>query len=87
MGRVMSDEFLHLDTFSTLDDARRWRNRAEEMRVLSEGMMSEYNKVVAQRLASSYERLASLAEQRAESNERVGSAADDPSSNLQDFLF
>jgi hypothetical protein len=68
-GHVMSDEFLHLDTFSTLDDARLWRSRADEMRVVAEGMISEHNKAVAQRLAASYERLALLAETRAKSNE------------------
>jgi hypothetical protein len=61
----MGDEFPKLDAFSTLNDATRWRNRAEEMRLIAEDMVSEENKSVAQRLVVSYERLAELAEQRA----------------------
>jgi hypothetical protein len=61
----MADEFLHFDTF--LEDAERWRNRAEEMRMIAEEMISEHNKAVALRLADSYERLAELAEKRARS--------------------
>ena len=50
------------DTFSNIDDARQWRNRAEEMRMVDEEMISVANKAIAQRLADSYERLAKQAE-------------------------
>jgi hypothetical protein len=53
------------DTISTVDDARQWHNRAEEMRVVAEGMRSEQNKSVALQLAADYERLAWHAERRA----------------------
>ena len=53
------------DTVSTPDDARQWRDRAEEMRVVAEGMRNEHNKSVALRLASDYDRLAWHAERRA----------------------
>ena len=70
--RAMSDQFLNFDTFSTIADARRWRNRAEEMRMIAEEIVSRPNQGIAQRLADSYERLAKLAEERAVSNKRIG---------------
>jgi len=54
------------DTVSTLDDARQWRDRAEEMRAVAYGMLSEQNKGVALRLAKDYDRLTMHAERRAE---------------------
>jgi len=53
------------DTISTYEDARYWRDRAEEMRMVAEGMESEQNKKVALRLAADYDRLAMHAERRA----------------------
>jgi hypothetical protein len=53
------------DTTSTFDDARQWRDRAEEMRMVAEGMQSEQNKKIALRLAAHYDRLAVHAERRA----------------------
>jgi hypothetical protein len=47
------------------DDARWWRDRAEEMRIVAEGMKSEDNKQTALRLAADYDRLAMHAERRA----------------------
>ena len=46
------------DTTSSFDDARQWRDRAEEMRMVAEGMQSEQNKKIALRLAADYDRLA-----------------------------
>jgi hypothetical protein len=63
LGYTMGDKFLNFDT--ELADAERWRNRAEEMRMIAEAMISEENREIARRLADSYERLAKLAEQRA----------------------
>jgi hypothetical protein len=53
------------DIISTYDDARQWRDRAEEMRMVAEGMQSELNKKIALRLAADYDRLAMHAERRA----------------------
>ena len=53
------------DTTSTFDDARQWRDRAEEMRMVAEGMRSEQNKKIALQLAADYDRLAVHAERRA----------------------
>jgi len=53
------------DTTSAFDDARQWRDRAEEMRMVAEGMQSEQNKKIALRLAADYDRLAVHAERRA----------------------
>ena len=53
------------DTTSTFDDARQWRDRAEEMRMVAEGMRSEQNKKIALQLAADYDRLAMHAEHRA----------------------
>lgn len=50
------------------DDARWWRDRAEEMRMVAEGMKSENNKQTALRLAADYDRLATHAERRAQSS-------------------
>ena len=47
------------------DDARQWRDRAEEMRAVADGMQSEQNRGVALRLAADYDRLAMHAECRA----------------------
>ena len=52
------------DTIPTLDDARQWRDRAEEMRVVADGMRSKQNRNVALRLAADYDRLATHAERR-----------------------
>jgi hypothetical protein len=68
----MIHALINFDTFSNIDDARQWRNRAEEMRMVDEEMISVANKAIAQRLADSYERLAKQAEERAESNKRIG---------------
>ena len=65
----MNDPSSLLDTLSTLDDARQWHNRAEEMRVVADGMIDERNRGVANRLADSYERLAKHAEERAQSRQ------------------
>ena len=53
------------DTTSSFDDAQQWRDRAEEMRMVAEGMQSEQNKKIALRLAADYDRLAVHAERRA----------------------
>jgi len=53
------------DTTATFDDARQWRDRAEEMRMVAEGMQNEQNKKIALRLAADYDRLAVHAERRA----------------------
>jgi hypothetical protein len=66
----MRDALTSFDTFSNIDDARQWRNRAEEMRVVAEEI-SVSNKAIAQ-IADSYERLAKHAEERVESNKRIG---------------
>ena len=50
---------------STQEDARQWRDRAEEMRMVAEGMQNEHNKKIALRLAADYDRLAMHAERRA----------------------
>jgi hypothetical protein len=42
------------------------------MRMVADEMISVSNKAIAQRLADSYERLAKHAEERAESNKRIG---------------
>jgi hypothetical protein len=42
------------------------------MRMVDEEMISVANKAIAQRLEDSYERLAKQAEERAESNKRIG---------------
>jgi hypothetical protein len=68
----LRDALTSFDTFSNIDDARQWRNRAEEMRMVAEEMISVSNKAIAQRLADSYERLAKHAEERVESNKRIG---------------
>jgi hypothetical protein len=63
------------DTISTYDDARQWRDRAEEMRAVADGMQNEHNKNIALRLAADYDRLATHAERRARrSLERVAQA-------------
>jgi hypothetical protein len=59
---MTDEEFFHFDT--RLEDIERWRNRAEEMRIIAEDMISEPNKAVALRLAADYDRLADLAEER-----------------------
>jgi hypothetical protein len=59
---MTDEEFFHFDT--RLEDVERWRNRAEEMRIIAEEMISEGNKQVALRLAADYDRLADLAEER-----------------------
>ena len=59
---MTDEEFFHFDT--RLEDVERWRNRAEEMRIIAEEMISESNKEVALRLAADYDRLADLAEER-----------------------
>jgi hypothetical protein len=64
---------VRFDTFSNIYDARQWRNRAEEMRMVAEEMISVANKAIAQRLADSYERLAMHAEERAKSNKQGSS--------------
>ena len=53
------------DTLSTYDDARQWRDRAEEMRLVAEGMRNEQNRKLALRIAADYDRLAMHAERRA----------------------
>ena len=60
--RAMIHASVSFDTFSNIDDARQWRNRAEEMRMVADEMISVSNKAIAQRLADSYERLAKQAE-------------------------
>jgi hypothetical protein len=35
----MNDVAVNFDTFSDIDDARRWRNRAEEMRMIADEMI------------------------------------------------
>ena len=62
------------DTISTYEDARYWRDRAEEMRMVAEGMQSEQNKKIALRLAADYDRLAVHAERRARRSLQCGSA-------------
>jgi hypothetical protein len=52
------------DILSTLDDARQWYDRAEEMRIVADGMQSQHNRLIALRLAEDYERLARHAERR-----------------------
>jgi hypothetical protein len=59
---MTDEEFFHFDT--RLEDVERWRNRAEEMRIIAEEMISEPNKAVALKLAADYGRLADLAEER-----------------------
>jgi len=66
-----SEKAINFDTFSNIEDATRWRNRAEEMRLIAEEMISVENRAAALRLADSYERLAKDAEQRAELNKRI----------------
>ena len=41
---------INFDAFSNIDDARQWRNRAEEMRMVADEMISVSNKAIAQRL-------------------------------------
>ena len=53
---MTDEEFFHFDT--RLEDVERWRNRAEEMRIIAEEMISEPNKAVALKLAADYGRLA-----------------------------
>src|SRR5262245_29718834 len=62
------------DSISTYEDARQWRDRAEEMRMVAEGMRNEHNKKVALRLAADYDRLAMHAERRARRSLQCGSA-------------
>jgi hypothetical protein len=45
-------------------DARRWRDRAEELRMAADGLHSEGNKLIALRLAEAYDRMAESAELR-----------------------
>jgi hypothetical protein len=51
--------------FLLLDDARQWRNRAEEMRVTAEAMRDETCRRIAQNIARDYDRMAQHAERRA----------------------
>lgn len=70
------------DTFSTHDDSRQWRDRAEEMRMVAEGMQNEQNKEIALRLAADYDRLAMHAERRARRRLHQGAQAPFPRMNL-----
>ncbi|HEY7245361.1 MAG TPA: hypothetical protein VH678_15940 [Xanthobacteraceae bacterium] len=62
---------INFDNFARIDDARQWRNRAEEMRVIADDMISVANRVVARRLADSYEELATRAEEQAKSKKHT----------------
>jgi hypothetical protein len=51
--------------------ARTGATGPKKMRMIAEDMISIPNKAIAQRLADSYERLAKLAEEQAESKKRT----------------
>jgi hypothetical protein len=80
LGRMMSGKFPSFDAFLALEEVERLRNRAEEMRMIAEEMISAENTAVALRLADSYERLAKLAEQRAHGTPREFEKGGEPPS-------
>jgi hypothetical protein len=53
-----------LSAFLLLDDARQWRARAEEWRVVADGMRDDTCKHRAYRIADDYDRMANHAEKR-----------------------
>jgi hypothetical protein len=50
-----------------LDNAKYWRSRAEEARVLAESLEDTQSKQIMQCIVRDYERMAELAEQRVKS--------------------
>jgi hypothetical protein len=54
----------NLHALMLLDDAREWRSRAEEWRVIAEGMHDQNCKQRAYRIADDYDGMAKQAEER-----------------------
>jgi len=50
---------------SFINDPEHWRQRAEEMRTLADGISDEETRATMLKIAEDYERLAKRAEQRA----------------------
>ncbi len=55
-------------TRQSINDAKHWRDRAAEMRVLSDIMKDERSQRILLKLANDYDRLADRAEDRAARN-------------------
>jgi hypothetical protein len=55
-----------MTTKSLYDDPQHWRARAEEMRIISEGMSDLVTNAIMMRIAADYDRLADRAEIRAD---------------------
>jgi len=61
-----------------LHDAKHWRSRAEEMRVVAEDMRNPVNKQTALRIATDYDRLAVRAEERSRNSPERPEQPDKP---------
>jgi hypothetical protein len=59
-------------TLQGINDAKHWRDRAAEMRVLSDGMQDQEAQRTMLKLANDYDILADRAEDRALSNGMAG---------------
>lgn len=60
-------------TYQNMNDAKHWRDRAAEMRVLSTGMKDFETQLIMTRLADDYDTLADRAEERLVRNESAPS--------------